>query len=133
MNSTYIRQVELMLSVLPAIMEEECFGLKGGTAINFFWQDLPRLSVDIDLVYLPLEERNKSLAAINSALLRIKGRIKRVQPSVRFFEKRISGGSCITLLVMNNNSLVKIEPNTVLRGSIYPICNKDITPEVEKN
>lgn len=126
MNIAYIRQVELLLSVLPTIMEEKCFALKGGTAINFFWQDLPRLSVDIDLVYLPLEDRKKSLVEIDSALMRIKGRIQRIQPGARFIEKRISCGRCITLSVVNNDALVKIEPNTVLRGAMYPVCNKEL-------
>ncbi|WP_373683252.1 MULTISPECIES: nucleotidyl transferase AbiEii/AbiGii toxin family protein [Rhizobium] len=36
--------------------------MKGGTAINLFYRDFPRLSVDIDLTYLPLKPRDESLA-----------------------------------------------------------------------
>jgi len=58
-NSIYYKQVQLLMRVLPFVAKEECFALKGGTAINLFIRDLPRLSVDIDLVYLPLEDRDK--------------------------------------------------------------------------
>ena len=50
---------------------EAVFALKGGTAINFFARDLPRVSVDIDLVYLPAGERDLSLREISDALVRI--------------------------------------------------------------
>jgi len=57
MNEAYREQVRLMLDLLPFIAEESIFALKGGTAINFFVRDMPRLSVDIDLTYLPLDDR----------------------------------------------------------------------------
>ena len=53
-NYVYRRQVDLLVRTLPYVAEEECFALKGGTAINLFVRDLPRLSVDIDLTYLPV-------------------------------------------------------------------------------
>ncbi len=55
---TFSDQVGLLVSLLPIVARQECFALKGGTAINLFVRNMPRLSVDIDLVYLPLEERN---------------------------------------------------------------------------
>ena len=56
-NSPYFKQAQLMLRVIPHVAAETCFALKGGTAINLFLRDMPRLSVDIDLTYLPLEPR----------------------------------------------------------------------------
>jgi len=53
------------------VAEETCFALKGGTAINLFVRNMPRLSADTDLTYLPIESRPVSLAAIGSALKRI--------------------------------------------------------------
>ena len=53
-DESYRRQVALLLRAIPFIAEENSFALKGGTAINLFVRDLPRLSVDIDLTYLPL-------------------------------------------------------------------------------
>jgi len=55
----YHAQVELLLKILPHVAKESCFSLKGGTAINFFVRDMPRLSVDIDLTYLPIESRDE--------------------------------------------------------------------------
>lgn len=54
-TNIYFKQVKLLLEVLPYVNKEECFALKGGTAINMFVRDMPRLSVDIDLMYLPIE------------------------------------------------------------------------------
>lgn len=67
-HSPYFNQVKLLTSTLPFIAQEQCFALKGGTAINLFISDMPRLSVDIDLVYLPLHSRIESLENIAQAL-----------------------------------------------------------------
>ena len=64
----YLTQVELLLQVLPVINKQDCFALKGGTAINLFIRDMPRLSVDIDLTYLPIEPREQFLKNITFAL-----------------------------------------------------------------
>lgn len=74
----YHQQVELLLKVLPYVAKESCFALKGGTAINFFIRDMPRLSVDIDLTYLPLEPRDLTLIRIEEALMRIKYAISKI-------------------------------------------------------
>ena len=58
---SYRQQVRLLIQLLPLTAKESCFALKGGTAINLFVRDLPRLSVDIDLMYLPLNGRTKAL------------------------------------------------------------------------
>lgn len=57
-SSNYYKQVQLLMQVIPFVAEQECFALKGGTAINLFVRNFPRLSVDIDLVYLPMKARN---------------------------------------------------------------------------
>ena len=67
----YQRQVRLLMRLLPIVAKEPCFALKGGTAINLFIRDLPRLSVDIDLMYLPMHARPDALAGIDAALRRI--------------------------------------------------------------
>lgn len=77
---TYRRQVALLVRLLPLIAEEKCFALKGGTAINLFIRDMPRLSVDIDLTYVPVQPRAESLAAIDAAFGRIIDRIKKSIP-----------------------------------------------------
>lgn len=65
------RQARLLAEILPFVADERVFALKGGTAINFFVLDLPRLSVDIDLTYLPAQPREEALSGIDAALSRI--------------------------------------------------------------
>src|SRR4030042_458161 len=86
-DTVFFRQAELLLRVLPFVNEEEIFALKGGTAINFFLRDLPRLSVDIDLTYLPVNDRETALTDIEKALIRISERVEKTIPGVRVFPK----------------------------------------------
>jgi hypothetical protein len=60
-ETRFFRQADLLIQVMPFVNAEACFALKGGTAINFFVRDFPRLSVDIELVYLPLEDRSMKM------------------------------------------------------------------------
>lgn len=87
-NDKYLKQAELLLRVLPYVAREEVFALKGGTAINFFWRDLPRLSVDIDLAYIPVEDRNISLINISDRLVSIEARIQRRFPLIRITQRK---------------------------------------------
>jgi hypothetical protein len=67
-NRNYKKQVDLLLSVLPEVAKETVFALHGGTAINLFVRNMPRLSIDIDLTYIPIENRQSSLKHIFEAL-----------------------------------------------------------------
>ena len=87
MNEAYTKQVKLLLNVLPEVAKEACFALHGGTAINLFVRDMPRLSVDMDLTYVDIAERSATLDGINAALKRIKGRIEDLRPSMRVQHK----------------------------------------------
>lgn len=117
----YRKQVELLVQTLPHVAEEECFALKGGTAINLFVRDMPRLSVDIDLTYLPVADREHSLAEIEAALKRIGDRIKRLQPRYTITESIPSTQQNVNKLVVRTPQLVqiKIEVTPVLRGCVY--------------
>jgi predicted nucleotidyltransferase component of viral defense system len=68
MNNYYAQKVELLLRMIPMITDEGVFAVHGGTAINLFLKDLPRYSVDIDLTYIPLEDRQTSISNINTHL-----------------------------------------------------------------
>ena len=70
-TSPFFKQADLLVQLIPFVNAETCFALKGGTAINFFVRKFPRLSVDIDLVYVPVEDRETSLRGIDEALRRI--------------------------------------------------------------
>lgn len=76
----YRAQVDLLLRILPYVAEEDVFALKGGTAINLFIRDMPRLSVDIDLTYLLLDDRKTALNNIAAGLRRIKDRLEMAVP-----------------------------------------------------
>ena len=85
MKDVYKKQVSLLLDILPEIAKEEVFALHGGTAINLFCLNMPRLSVDIDLTYIPASEnRNADFQNIRSALERIKDRLKKLIPESSF-------------------------------------------------
>ena len=129
---SYSRQVALLIRALPFVAEEKAFALKGGTAINLFVRDLPRLSVDIDLTYLPIEDRPASLAAIDAAMLRIKDRIERGIPGARVTPSRVQEDNIVTKLVVRaGNVQIKIEVTPVLRGTVYDPTMMSVSPAVE--
>lgn len=120
MLDRYVDQVRLLLSVLPDIAAEEVFALKGGTAINLFHRDMPRLSVDIDLTYLPIGEREASLKDIDETLDRIMTAVTKRHPQVQ--ARRISGGgnNDTRIMVSDGRAQIKIETSPVMRGAVYP-------------
>jgi predicted nucleotidyltransferase component of viral defense system len=124
-QEAYRKQVALMLTVLPEVAKEDCFALFGGTAINLFIRDMPRLSVDIDLIYVPIENRAASLANISAALERISARIHKIIPGVRVAHRKDVG----KLLISAQGVDIKLETNLVARGTLaapekMPLCAK---------
>jgi hypothetical protein len=104
-QSQFFSYADLMLRVLPYIGAEKGLALKGGTAINFFIKDLPRLSVDIDLTYLPLETREASLQAISNALNRIAKSIRHALPGVRVQENYVGKPQRISKLFVREQAV----------------------------
>jgi len=121
----YDTQVRLLLRCLPEISRHPCFALKGGTAINLFVRDLPRVSVDIDLTYLPLKPRREALQEIHSTLRTLKADIEEHVPSSRVREVQ-NQDYVVKLLVSTNDAVVKIEPNLILRGSVHEPEDRDL-------
>lgn len=119
--SRFYETVRLMLRCIEPVSKEACFALKGGTAINLFVRDMPRLSVDIDLTYLPLDPRDLALTNISAALQRISQDIKKRIPGSKVLETKAKGkDQRVTKLVVSaDNQLVTIEPNEVLRGAVF--------------
>jgi predicted nucleotidyltransferase component of viral defense system len=125
----YRRQVTLLIRLLPFVAEEKCFALKGGTALNLFVRDMPRLSVDIDLTYLPIQSYSDSLAAIKAAMGRIEARIKVGIPGST---TAVGGKEANThLLVRADGVTSEIEVTPVLRGCVYETELKAVTETVE--
>jgi predicted nucleotidyltransferase component of viral defense system len=120
-DTVYFRQAELLLRVLPLVDREAIFALKGGTAINFFVRDLPRISVDIDIVYLPVGERDFSLREISEALVRISRNVESRIPGTKIVPRKIKGSDLWSgCSVQREDATIKIEPNLVMRGSLFP-------------
>ncbi|HZP89319.1 MAG TPA: nucleotidyl transferase AbiEii/AbiGii toxin family protein [Burkholderiales bacterium] len=133
LSETYRRQVGLVLRVMPAVVAEECFALKGGTAINLFVHDLPRLSVDIDLTYLPVEDRASSLRGIEKALERIAERAKAAVPRLLIERGRTREERSTTALFLRSGAAqVKVEVTPVLRGCVFVPELREVTPSVEE-
>ena len=121
----YIEQVRLLLRCMPIVAECDCFALKGGSAINLFLRDMPRVSVDIDLTYLPLEPRDASLTGIEKALKRIKSRIEEdLEDTV--VNVSVIQGHVAKLTVMSPTAQIKIEPNLALRGTVGRPVHRDL-------
>jgi len=115
----YEAQIRLLLRCLPEVSRQDCFALKGGTAINLFLRDLPRVSVDIDLTYLPLSPRTETLRDIEATLLAIRDGVRRRVPGAAVREHRVRG-ALVKLTVATAEAVVKLEPNLILRGAVHP-------------
>ena len=123
----------LLIRVLPHVAEEDCFALKGGTAINLFVRNMPRLSVDIDLTYLPVAPREASLANIDAAMHRIANQIQSVLRGVQIVPATTQPENATTrLLVRHNNAQIKIEVTPVLRGCVFAPERRAVTSVVEE-
>lgn len=131
-GDVYERQARLLVRVMPFVTEEAVFALKGGTAINLFVRDLPRLSVDIDLTYLPVQDRKTSLDAIDAALRRIAQRITDGLRGARVVRGNVRPeGTIDKLTVMADGVQIKVEVTPVLRGTVFEPVMQAVSPTVE--
>lgn len=126
MNDVYQKKVDLLLRILPFVTDEECFAIHGGTAINLFVKNLYRLSVDIDVTYIPIEDRKTSIEHINEALLRIAEKARRHFRDIRIIPRL----DICKITCERRGCQVKIEVNQTKRGlvcgeaSLRPLCEK---------
>lgn len=118
-TNIYYKQVQLLLQVIPFVARHDCFALKGGTAINLFVRDFPRLSVDIDLVFLPLLERTEALSAIRVALNSICAELVAALPDIVLIKSFLDRDDALRVLVSRNAVQIKIELSPVLRGTVF--------------
>lgn len=118
-DNPFYRQVVLLVELLPLVASEPCFALKGGTAINLFLRDLPRLSVDIDLTYLPIEGREESLNHMDEAFYRLGSIIEAALRGSTILFTGPAGGRAAKFQVQRGRESVRIEVSPVLRGSVH--------------
>ena len=126
MNPTYLDTARLLAQVASLVFVDDTFALKGGTAINLFVRDMPRLSVDLDLVFpdhtLP---RDEALARIDEAIRQAAERLKK-----RGFQTHapaVAAGET-KLLVRRGSIQVKVEVNFVMRVTVQPARRASLTP-----
>jgi predicted nucleotidyltransferase component of viral defense system len=126
MNQTYLDTARLLTQVAPLVFVDDTFALKGGTAINLFVRDMPRLSVDLDLVFpdhtLP---RDEALARINEAIRQAAERLQK-----RGFQTHVpEAAERETKLFVRRGSIqIKIEVNFVMRGTVQPVRRASLAP-----
>ncbi|WP_349352495.1 nucleotidyl transferase AbiEii/AbiGii toxin family protein [Flagellimonas sp. MMG031] len=123
--NNYKQQVSLLLQVLPEVAKEPDFALHGGTAINLFVRDMPRLSVDIDLTYIPIEDRKTSFKNIINGLDHIKTKLEKILPEATITLKK----ETLKLQITTVNAQIKLEVNQINRGVMgetvtLPLCEK---------
>ncbi|HHS2762270.1 TPA: nucleotidyl transferase AbiEii/AbiGii toxin family protein [Providencia alcalifaciens] len=128
-DSPYYKQVSLLIKILPVIATEPTFALKGGTAINLFVRNFPRLSVDIDLAYLPLESRNDALVNVKASLLRITDLINtQVDTRAVLQDHKVDE---LRIIVNSPGGTIKVEVSPVARGALHQPSILSVQPSVE--
>ena len=128
MDPAYIEAVRLLLEAIPAVLQRPQLAMKGGTAINLFVQDLPRLSVDIDVVFVDHRaSREEALRQMGSALELVRGELLRRELQVEA-PVRMQGEES-KLFIRRGRQLVKVEVNHVFRGTMLPVETRSLTAE----
>lgn len=125
MNELYKQQVGLLIRIIPLVYPIKEFAVHGGTAINLFVRDMPRYSIDLDLTYLPVKEREESLADINRLLLYLKKSMEKAIPGIRVIHKP----AVWKLLCTKDGATVKIEVNGTKRGIIGDVEDRELCPK----
>ena len=123
----YKDRVSLLLDILPIVAKRKCFALKGGTALNLFIWEMPRLSVDIDLVYLPISDRDESLKDISANLTIIKDELEKI------LRIKVVLTDNAKLVCSKGGTIVKVEVNTIIRGSLFDVAELDVVDVVQDN
>lgn len=131
MNQVYLDTARLLIQVAPLVFADNVFALKGGSAINLFVRDIPRLSVDLDLVFIDHRlERDDALAKINES---IRGAIDRLtKRGFQTYAATVADAGETKLFVRRDKLEVKVEVNFVLRGTVHPIRTASLTPKAKE-
>jgi predicted nucleotidyltransferase component of viral defense system len=131
MNQIYLDTARLMTQIAPFVFADGIFALKGGTAINLFLRDMPRLSVDLDLVFVNHRpSRDDALASINAA---IRAAVDRLEASgFRTYVTTTVDVGETKLFVRRGNIEVKVEANFVTRGTVHPVQTASLTSKAKE-
>ena len=131
MNQIYLDTARLLTQVAPLVFADDLFALKGGTAINLFVRDMPRLSVDLDLAFVDHRpERDEALGRINDAIRGAVDRLKR--RGFQTHAPRATAAGETKLFVRRGKLEVKIEVNFVTRGTVHPVRPASLTAKARE-
>ena len=132
MDSRYLETVRLLIDAAPFVFTQKCFALKGGTAINLFLEDMPRLSIDMDMVFTDLDHPNRdsALAAIEQALHEVAALL---QGKLGVTVRPTTSGSDheSKLFISRGSALLKVEVNHVFRGAVYPLVTARLSEQAQ--
>lgn len=131
-DNRYAERVKLLVEILPTLAEEKRFALKGGTAINLFEHDLPRLSVDIDLTWLPVGEFANDTREISAALEKIAVTLRSGPLRLQVQTSGTEATGVHRLIASRNRARVQIETTPVMRGTVHPVRTMRVRPGVEQ-
>lgn len=132
-RNPFYRRAALVVQALPHVARREEFALKGGTAINLFLRDLPRLSVDIDLTYLPLTPREEALPAIRQGLHAIGTDLQAAIPGIGVQATDPAATDALQLTLALDGCRIKIEVSPVARGTVWPTEMREVVATVEES
>ena len=130
MNPTYVKTVNLLLDIAPTVFQTPQFAMKGGTALNLLVQDLPRLSMDIDVAFINHRaDRDNALQEIAKALRRIEASIAEMGHETR--TRNVHGGDEVKLDIFSAEAEVKVEVNFVFRGTFLPVQTRSLSGKTQ--
>lgn len=127
----YLAQLGLLVSILPVVAGFDVFARKGGTAINLFIRQLPRLSIDIDLVYLPVQPRGQSLESIRSEFEKMRLEIGRLSGIRAYWHESVNDAP--KLFIEAASTRIKIETSDVMRGTVHAVAARTLAPVLKAN
>lgn len=130
MNPAYVQTVNLLLDIAPTVFDTPRFAMKGGTALNLFVQDLPRLSVDIDVVFIDHQtDRNTALEEIAQELKRIESEVTGMGYETQTM--KVHGGDEVKIVISSLEAAVKVEVNFIFRGTVLPVEIRSLSSKTQ--
>ena len=132
-DKRYAERVKLLVEIMPTLAGEQRFALKGGTAINLFEHDLPRLSVDIDLTWLPIGDFASDVRDVSEALEAIGEQLRSTPMRLQVQTSGTEATGVHRLIASRNRARVQIETTPVMRGTVHPVRTMCVRPGVEQN
>ncbi len=102
------------------------FALKGGTALNLYGLNMPRLSLDVDLVFLPEVKAEEASWLQGEALFQFQKLIEQRLPDAEVMSRLDSAQNINALVVRLRRIETAVELVPTTRGHLYPLEKKNL-------